>query len=90
MVKVAINGFGRIGRLAARMIMGHEDLNLVAVNDLADAKTSGHLFRYDSSYGVFQGTIETTADKLVINGHEIAYFSKKTLLISPGGRWEST
>ncbi|MGE5652925.1 MAG: type I glyceraldehyde-3-phosphate dehydrogenase [Bacillota bacterium] len=86
MVKVAINGFGRIGRLAARMIMGHDDLQLVAVNDLADAKTSGHLFRYDSSYGVFQGSIDTAADKLVINGHEIAYCSEKDPAVLPWGK----
>ncbi len=86
MVKVAINGFGRIGRIAARMILGHDDLTLVAVNDLGDAKTSGHLFRYDSSYGVFQGSIETAADKLVINGQEVAYFSEKDPAKLPWGK----
>ena len=58
--KIAINGFGRIGRLALRaMIERHrDDLNIVAINDMADLHTNAHLFRYDSTYGIFPGKIE--------------------------------
>jgi glyceraldehyde 3-phosphate dehydrogenase len=58
--RIAINGFGRIGRLALRaMIERHKEaLNVVAVNDMADLKTNAHLFRYDSTYGIFPGKIE--------------------------------
>jgi glyceraldehyde-3-phosphate dehydrogenase/erythrose-4-phosphate dehydrogenase len=59
--KVAINGFGRIGRLALRaMLERHkQELTVVAVNDMADLQTNAHLFRYDSTYGMFPGQIET-------------------------------
>ena len=58
MTNVAINGFGRIGRLGLRaMLERHkEELNVVAVNDMADLHTNAHLFRYDSTYGIFPGT----------------------------------
>ena len=59
--KIAINGFGRIGRLALRaMLERHkQELAVVAVNDMADLQTNAHLFRYDSTYGIFPGQIET-------------------------------
>ena len=60
-VRVGINGFGRIGRLGLRAILQRhkKDLTVVAVNDMADVKTSAHLFRYDSSYGIYPGKVET-------------------------------
>jgi glyceraldehyde 3-phosphate dehydrogenase len=70
--KVAINGFGRIGRAVARIIMQRKgDLELVAVNDLSDAKSLAHLFKYDTVMGKWSGTVEAGDGKLVINGKEI-------------------
>ena len=77
--KVGINGFGRIGRLALRaMIERHkDDLNVVAVNDMADLHTNAHLFRYDSTYGIFPGKIETGEGVLKIDGWEIVVLNQK-------------
>jgi glyceraldehyde 3-phosphate dehydrogenase len=71
--RVGINGFGRIGRQVLRAIMErHPDtLEVVAVNDLADTKTNAHLFKYDSSYGRYPGTVEAKEHSLVIDGHEV-------------------
>ena len=70
--KVAINGFGRIGRAVARIIMQRKgDLELVAINDLADAKSLAHLFKYDTVMGKWGGTVEAKDDTLIINGKTI-------------------
>jgi len=70
--KVAINGFGRIGRAVARVITQRAgDLELVAINDLADAKSLAHLFKYDTVMGKFSGTVEAKDDALVINGKAV-------------------
>ena len=72
MVKVAINGFGRIGRLALRKLMEQTDkFEVVAINDLTDAKTLAHLFKYDSAQGRFNGEIEVKEGAFVVNGQEI-------------------
>jgi len=74
--KVAINGFGRIGRAIARIIMSRgDDLELVAVNDLADAKSLAHLFKYDTVMGRWDGSIEAKEDELVINGKAVKVLS---------------
>ena len=70
-VKVAINGFGRIGRLALRLMIDNPEFDVVAINDLTDAKTLAHLFKYDSAQGRFNGTIEVVDGGFVVNGHEI-------------------
>ncbi|MDR5658973.1 type I glyceraldehyde-3-phosphate dehydrogenase [Serpentinicella sp. ANB-PHB4] len=71
-IKVAINGFGRIGRNAFKVALEQErDWEIVAINDLTDAETLAHLLRYDSLYGKFNGTIETTEKGLIVNGKEI-------------------
>src|SRR6478735_294039 len=77
--KVAINGFGRIGRLALRaMIERHKtDLTVVAINDMADLRTNAHLFRYDSTYGIFPGTIEMGEGLMRIDGENIAVLNLK-------------
>ena len=68
--KVAINGFGRIGRAVARIIIQRAgDLELVAINDLADPKALAHLFKYDTVMGPWKGTVEAKGDALVIDGH---------------------
>ena len=77
--KVAINGFGRIGRLALRaMIERHKtDLTVVAINDMADLRTNAHLFRYDSTYGIFPGKVEVGEGVLKIDDWQIAVLNQK-------------
>ena len=76
-IKVAINGFGRIGRLALRLMAEQTDkFEVVAINDLTDAKMLAHLFKYDSSQGRFNGEIEVKEGAFVVNGHEIKTFAK--------------
>src|SRR5437016_13589881 len=77
--KVAINGFGRIGRLGLRaMLERHKkDLNVVAVNDMADLNTNAHLFRYDSTYGIFSGDIEVGEGVLKLDGRSIVVLNQK-------------
>src|SRR3546814_21069468 len=72
-VKVAINGFGRIGRLVARAILERPDcgLELVAINDLADAKANALLFKRDSVHGPFPGEVKTEGDQMFVNGKAI-------------------
>jgi len=69
--KVAINGFGRIGRLAFRTLMARNTIDVVAINDLTDVNTLAHLLKYDSVQGPFQGTIEVNNGNLIVNGEEI-------------------
>ena len=76
-VKVAINGFGRIGRLVARIALGRDDIELVAINDLGDAKANAHLFKYDSIHGVYAGEVKVEDDYLLLNGQKIRYLSNK-------------
>ncbi len=78
-VKVGINGFGRIGRQVTKAILDfHSDeLEVVAVNDLADTKTNAHLLKYDSNYGIFPGTVEAREGYLVVNGKEIKVFAQR-------------
>ncbi len=76
-VKIAINGFGRIGRLVARIASGRKDIELVAVNDLGDLKTGAHLFKYDSIHGEFKGDLSIDGDSLIINGQRVKYLSQK-------------
>jgi len=73
MTKVAINGFGRIGRLVARAILERDDhgLELVAINDLADAKSNAMLFKRDSVHGTFPGEVRAEGDAMVVNGKRI-------------------
>lgn len=74
-IKVAINGFGRIGRLALHQIEKAHDIEVVAVNDLTPAEMLLHLFKYDSTQGRFQGTAELKDDAIVVNGKEIKVFA---------------
>ncbi len=76
-LKFAINGFGRIGRLVLRTITGNKDFDLVAVNDLTDAKTLAHLFKYDSVHGVFDGEVHADGDAIVVNGDKFRISSEK-------------
>jgi glyceraldehyde 3-phosphate dehydrogenase len=77
--RVAINGFGRIGRLVLRTILQRykKDLAVVAVNDMADLHTNAHLFRYDSTYGIYPGTVEAGEGMIRIDGDNIAVHNQK-------------
>lgn len=75
--KIAINGFGRIGRLTFRNLMKMDDVEVVAINDLTDNQTLAHLLKYDSAQGPFEGTVEATDDKFIVNGKEIMALSER-------------
>ena len=79
MVRVAINGFGRIGRqvLKAAGEYHGEALEIVAVNDLYDAKTNAHLFKYDSNYGIYSGSVEVKDGNLVVDGDVVRVFAER-------------
>ncbi|WP_342389358.1 type I glyceraldehyde-3-phosphate dehydrogenase [Salinicoccus bachuensis] len=85
MVRVAINGFGRIGRLAAREILNYDDMEVVAVNDLTDDDFLAHLFKYDSTQGRFEGEVEQIEGGFKINGKEIKSFNRKDPAELPWG-----
>jgi glyceraldehyde 3-phosphate dehydrogenase len=78
-VKVGINGFGRIGRLVLRTIKERhpDEIDVVAVNDLFDAPTNAHLFKYDSTYGTYPGTVEAKDGHLVIDGKTVTVSAEK-------------
>ncbi|HOW43003.1 MAG TPA: type I glyceraldehyde-3-phosphate dehydrogenase [Candidatus Omnitrophota bacterium] len=78
-VKIGINGFGRIGRLVARAVLERKNssLELVAVNDLFDAKTNAHLFKYDSVHGRFPGDVKAEGEDIVVNGKKIRVLAKR-------------
>lgn len=85
-VKVAINGFGRIGRLAFRIMNGNSEFEVVAINDLTDAKTLAHLLKYDSAQGRFNAEVSATADGVVVNGHETKIYAEKNPADLPWGK----
>jgi glyceraldehyde 3-phosphate dehydrogenase len=72
MINVAINGFGRIGRRVFRLLQNHKNIQVVSINDLADAKTLSHLLKYDSIHGVFQGEISYNSNHIIVNDATIA------------------
>ena len=74
-IKVAINGFGRIGRLVLRAGLKGKDLEFVAVNDITDAKTLAHLLKYDSVHGIMDADVKATENSLMINGKEIKTYA---------------
>jgi len=78
-VKVGINGFGRIGRQVLKAIkeLHGSELEVVAINDLFDVKTNAHLFKYDSNYGQYPGTVEIDGNDLVVDGKKIKCFAEK-------------
>jgi glyceraldehyde 3-phosphate dehydrogenase len=76
-VKVAINGFGRIGRLAFRQIHGMDGIDVVAINDLTSPKVLAHLLKYDSAQGRFEEDVKSTENSIVVNGDEIKIYAHK-------------
>ncbi|AEB75246.1 type I glyceraldehyde-3-phosphate dehydrogenase [Clostridium botulinum] len=86
MTKVAINGFGRIGRLALRLMIDNPEFEVVAINDLTDAATLAHLFKYDSSQGRFNGEIEVKEGAFIVNGKEIKVVAEMNPANLPWGQ----
>jgi glyceraldehyde 3-phosphate dehydrogenase len=76
-IKVGINGFGRIGRLVLRASMKNPDILVVAINDLTDAKMNAHLFKYDSTFGIYPGSVEAVGNDVKIDGHLIKVFAER-------------
>ena len=76
-VKVAINGFGRIGRLVFRVAWGKEDVEIVAINDLTDSATNAHLLKYDSTHGQFPGEVTAGEDYIAVDGKKIKVLAEK-------------
>lgn len=75
-IRIAINGFGRIGRPALKIALKNENLEVVAINDLADDKTLAHLFKYDSLYGTFPGEVEAGNGEIIVDGKSIKSFTE--------------
>ncbi|HHV71020.1 MAG TPA: type I glyceraldehyde-3-phosphate dehydrogenase [Clostridia bacterium] len=84
-VKLAINGFGRIGRNALKAALKNKDVEVVAVNDLTDSETLAHLFKYDSLYGIYPGEVKSEPGKLIIDGREIAVLAERDPANLPWG-----
>lgn len=84
-MKVAINGFGRIGRLTFRNLLQNENIEVVAINDLTDNDTLAHLLKYDSAHGRFPGEVSVEGDSLVVNGKKIKVLAQKDPKALPWG-----
>lgn len=76
-IRVAINGFGRIGRITMRKLLEAVDIEVIAINDLADSKTLAHLFKYDSIHGRYPGSVLNNGDHLLIDGRKIKVFMEE-------------
>lgn len=86
-IRVAINGFGRIGRITFRALLKKSTIEVVAINDLTDTATLAHLLKYDSIHGKFDGTVEHTTDSLIINGKTIKVTAERDPAQLP---WKAT
>jgi len=77
-VKIGINGFGRIGRLIMRSILERKaNIDVAVINDLTDTKTNAHLFKYDSSYGIYPGKVEASSDAIVVDGKSVKVIAER-------------
>ncbi|MCX2740817.1 type I glyceraldehyde-3-phosphate dehydrogenase [Pontibacter anaerobius] len=85
-IKVAINGFGRIGRLTFKALLQKENVEVVAINDLTDTKTLAHLLKYDSVHGRFNGTVEASEGGIIVNGKEIKITAEREPKNLPWGK----
>src|SRR6266487_4773044 len=84
-VKVAINGFGRIGRLVFRQIHNMEGIEVVAINDLTSPAVLAHLLKYDSAQGRFNGDVKSTENSIVVDGREVKIYAQKDPAQIPWG-----
>ena len=86
MVKIAINGFGRIGRNALKILLDRRDAQVVAINDITDAKTLAHLLKHDSSYGTSDKKVSAGENSIIVNTREIPVFAEKDPSKLPWGK----
>lgn len=87
MIKIAINGFGRIGRLAFRNILdSHPKMQITAINDLTDSKTLAHLLKYDSSYGIYPKNVGFDAENIIVDKKKYRVFAEKDPAALPWGK----
>ncbi|WP_367913123.1 type I glyceraldehyde-3-phosphate dehydrogenase [Leadbetterella sp. DM7] len=84
-IKVAINGFGRIGRLVYRQIYNMQGIDVVAINDLTSPKVLAHLLKYDTAHGRFNGTVESTDNSIIVDGDTINIYAQKDPAQIPWG-----
>ncbi|MGI6337704.1 MAG: type I glyceraldehyde-3-phosphate dehydrogenase [Eubacteriales bacterium] len=85
-VKIGINGFGRVGRLAFRQMFGAEGYEVVAINDLTSPKVLAHLLKYDSAQGRYNKCVEATEDSIIVEGKEIKIYAEKNAADLPWGK----
>ncbi|MCF7933983.1 MAG: type I glyceraldehyde-3-phosphate dehydrogenase [Spirochaetia bacterium] len=85
-MKIAINGFGRIGRNVFKIAFAKDNIEVVALNDLTDPKTLAHLLKYDSTYGVYDKEVTATADAIIVDGKEIKIFAERNPANLPWGK----
>jgi len=85
--KVGINGFGRIGRQVLRIGLKNKNLEFVGINDLTDAKTLAHLFKYDSVHGIYEGTVEAAEGAIIVDGRRIPISAEKDPKMIPWKNW---
>lgn len=88
MIKLAINGFGRIGRNAFKIAFERRDVKIVAINDLTDTKTLAHLLKHDSSYGTYDRDVKFDEKNLIVDGEKIRVFSEKEPKNLPWGEYQ--
>ena len=86
MAKVAINGFGRIGRMSFRAMLDHPELDIVAINDLTSADTLAYLFKYDSIHDNFEGEVHAEGDCIVVNGKKVKIYAERDPQNLPWGK----
>ena len=86
MIKIGINGFGRIGRLVFRASLDHKDVEVVGINDLITPEYMAYMLKYDTIHGRFTGTVSATENSIIVNGHEIPVFCEKVPANLPWGK----
>src|SRR5688572_5558861 len=84
-VRLGINGFGRIGRQVTRVAARDPRVEVIAINDLVEPATNAHLFKYDTTYGRFDGSVELAGDDIIINGTRVQVFKQKDPAQIPWG-----
>ena len=78
-IKIAINGFGRIGRNLFRLLINHPSIEVVAINDIADNKTMSHLLKYDSIHGILSNDIQYNDEGILVDGKLVHFFHEKEI-----------
>ena len=78
-IRIAINGFGRIGRNLFRLLLNHPQIEVVAINDIADTKTMAHLVKYDSIHGVLPFEVSSDTNGIIVDGKHIPFFHEKSI-----------